>query len=86
MEAMAAGLPVVSTRIAGIPELVEDGRGGLLVAPGRADQLADALIALADDPQLRRRLGDHARETVRREFNLRTIGPALRDLFAERAG
>jgi glycosyltransferase involved in cell wall biosynthesis len=84
MEAMAAGLPVVTTRIAGIPELVTDGRDGLLVAPGRADRLADALTALADDPDLRRRLGEQARETVRRDFNLQTIGPTLRDLFVAR--
>jgi glycosyltransferase involved in cell wall biosynthesis len=82
MEAMASGLPVVTTPIAGIPELVGDGRDGLLVAPGRADRLSDALVALADDPQLRRSLGEHARATVAREFNLRTIGPRLRDLFA----
>jgi glycosyltransferase involved in cell wall biosynthesis len=86
MEAMAAGLPVVTTPIAGVPELVEDGRNGLLVAPGRADRLADALAALAADPDLRQRLGAQARETVRRDFNLATIGPALRDLFAERLG
>jgi glycosyltransferase involved in cell wall biosynthesis len=83
---MAAGLPVVTTPIAGVPELVQDGRNGLLVAPGRADRLADALVALAADPDLRRRLGAQARETVRRDFNLETIGPALRDLFVERLG
>jgi colanic acid/amylovoran biosynthesis glycosyltransferase len=43
MEAMAAGLPVVATRITGVPELVEEGRSGLLVPPGRADLLAHAL-------------------------------------------
>jgi glycosyltransferase involved in cell wall biosynthesis len=86
MEAMAARLPVVTTRIAGIPELVGDGRDGLLVAPGRADRLCEALVALAEDAQLRHDLGEHAREKVVRGFNLRRIGPQLRDLFAEHLG
>ena len=51
MEAMAMEVPVVATRIAGIPELIEDGASGLLVTPARADELADALGRLVDDPR-----------------------------------
>jgi colanic acid/amylovoran biosynthesis glycosyltransferase len=51
MEAMAAGVPVVATRITGVPELVEDGRSGVLVPPGRADLLADALERLLNAPE-----------------------------------
>jgi colanic acid/amylovoran biosynthesis glycosyltransferase len=64
MEAMASGLPVVTTAIAGIPELVADRRTGLVVAPGRADLVADAIAELAADPGLRRRLGQAARAAV----------------------
>jgi glycosyltransferase involved in cell wall biosynthesis len=64
MEAMASGLPVVTTAIAGIPELVDDHRTGLVVPPGRADLVADALVALARDPELRRRLGEAGRAAV----------------------
>ena len=65
MEAMSTGLPVVTTRIAGIPELVEDGVSGLAVVPGRPDLVAEALTALAKDPELRFRLGDTAQAMVR---------------------
>jgi glycosyltransferase involved in cell wall biosynthesis len=57
MEAMSSGLAVVASRMAGIPELVEDRVGGLLVEPGDTAALADALMELARDPDLRDRLG-----------------------------
>jgi colanic acid/amylovoran biosynthesis glycosyltransferase len=69
MEAMAMELPVVTTRIMGIPELVEDGISGLLTPPGRSDALGALLCALADDPELRRRLGRAGREKVIAEFD-----------------
>ena len=71
MEAMACGLPVVTSRISGIPELVEDGRSGLLAPPGDARALADALRRLADSPALRAELGRGARQQVERDFDLR---------------
>jgi glycosyltransferase involved in cell wall biosynthesis len=86
MEAMAAGCPVVSTRLSGIPELVEDGRSGLLVAPGNAAQLADAIQRLIADPALRRRLAVAGRRAVLREFDLVQNGRRLLDHFAARAG
>jgi colanic acid/amylovoran biosynthesis glycosyltransferase len=70
MEAMATGLPVVSSRLSGIPELVEDGVNGLLTAPGDAAALARALASLHDDADLRARLGSAARRRVEREFDL----------------
>ncbi len=70
MEAMARGLPVVSTRLTGIPELVRDGKNGLLVAPNQPDELADALARLLADADLRRRLGDAAREVVVTDYDV----------------
>jgi colanic acid/amylovoran biosynthesis glycosyltransferase len=70
MEAMATELPVVTTPINGIPELVKDGCNGPLVAPGRADLLADALAELAMDPERRRHLGEQARRDVVAGFAL----------------
>ncbi|MEJ5914125.1 glycosyltransferase [Pseudokineococcus sp. 1T1Z-3] len=67
MEAMSSELPVVSTRIAGIPELVEDGVTGRLVTPGRADLLAEAIASLTEEP-LRHKLGRAGRERVVEEF------------------
>lgn len=83
MEAMAMRLPVVSTRITGIPELVDDGRTGLLVAPGRADELAGALERLLVDPSLGRTLGSSARDKVVREFNTESSAEQLYALFAQ---
>jgi exopolysaccharide biosynthesis WecB/TagA/CpsF family protein len=83
MEAMAMRLPTLSTRIAGIPELIEDGRNGLLVAPGRADQLADAIERLMLDPELCEELGANARITVEREFDVERSARELCEIFAE---
>lgn len=70
LEAMAMGLPVLASNVDGVPEAVEDGRTGLLAAPGKPEELAAGLRRLIDDPDLRRRLGEGAREKVRREFVL----------------
>jgi colanic acid/amylovoran biosynthesis glycosyltransferase len=70
MEAMAAGVPVVATRIAGIPELVEDGVTGLLVPPGDAASLVDAMVRLLGDESLRARLIPAARTKVADKFNI----------------
>lgn len=87
MEAMATGLPVVSTAISGIPELVETGRTGILVPPGDARALADALEALAGDPQRRARMGAAGREKVEREFDLRANSAMLLErILASHAG
>lgn len=72
MEAMACGLPVVSSRLSGIPELVEDSVSGLLTEPGRADEIAAALARLAAHPELRSKLGAAGRERVLSQFNIET--------------
>jgi glycosyltransferase involved in cell wall biosynthesis len=64
MEGMAAGKAVVSCPVGAIPELIEDGVSGLLVPPDRADLLAQALLRLARDPDLRSRLGAAAQARV----------------------
>jgi colanic acid/amylovoran biosynthesis glycosyltransferase len=72
MEAMAAGLPVVATRIAGIPELVHDGHNGLLVAPGDVNEMASAIDWLLGSAELRNRFAIAARLKIEREFNIQT--------------
>lgn len=64
IEALAAGTPVVATRVGGIPDVVEEGVTGFLVDPGDTEALAERLGQLARDPELRRRLGDTGRERV----------------------
>ena len=82
MEAMAAGAPVVSTRVSGIPELIEDEREGLLVAPQDPRALADALARLLDDAALRRRLAVAGRAKIEREFDAAREANKLLELFA----
>lgn len=77
MEAMASGTPVVSTAVSGIPELVENGRTGLLVPPRDSGALADAIEQLLTDESLRERCVARARQKVRQEFDAETEGERL---------
>lgn len=81
MEAMACALPVVSTAISGVPELVNDGISGFLVQPGDTVAMANALQLLAADPQLRQRMGASGREWVLQQFSLAANARALEALF-----
>jgi colanic acid/amylovoran biosynthesis glycosyltransferase len=85
MEAMASGLPVIASGIMGIPELVEHERAGLLVAPGRADAIADAIARLARDPDSRRRLGEAGRAKIEAEYELHSCTRLMASVL-ERAG
>ncbi|MEZ4861132.1 MAG: glycosyltransferase family 4 protein [Caldilineaceae bacterium] len=82
-EAMATALPVVSTNISGIPEIVEHGVNGLLVPQKNAVALADALEKLLLEPTLRHALGQAARTTITEVFDSWQTTIALRDLFQE---
>ena len=86
MEAMASGLPVVAPRLMGIPELVEDDVSGLLFAPARSDELADALRALAEEPERRREMGTAGRARVLEEFDVRDCTRTIASLLAEADG
>ncbi len=76
-EAMAAGLPDVSTRLAAIPELIEDGFNGLLAEPGDPASLARALGRVLVDPGLRASMAQHARPLVARDYNVRNTASSL---------
>jgi glycosyltransferase involved in cell wall biosynthesis len=70
LEAMAVGLPIVATDVAGIPDMVRDGREGLLVPPGDVPALAAAIASLLGDRELRRSIGGRASARVTEEFDL----------------
>jgi glycosyltransferase involved in cell wall biosynthesis len=83
MEALATELPVVATAISGIPELIEDGKTGLLAPERDAHALAAALQRLYDDPELGKQFGAAGREKVLREFNLQANTALLSNLLAQ---
>jgi glycosyltransferase involved in cell wall biosynthesis len=83
MEAMASGVPVIASRIMGIPELVEDEATGLLVAPGRADLLAEAIIRLARDHELCHRLATAGRERIATDYEVRGCARQLASVLAD---
>lgn len=83
LEAMAAGLAVVTTRVGGIPELMTDGQDGLLVDAGDQEALSNALIRLLDDAALQRRLAIVGRERVAAEYSDAAILPRLRSVYRD---
>ncbi len=82
IEAMAMALPVVSTRISGVSELVVDGETGLLVPPGDPDALGAAIATLMDDAELRRAMGAAARLRAERQFDAAANYAELVRLFS----
>jgi glycosyltransferase involved in cell wall biosynthesis len=83
MEAMLAGVPVISCRISGIPELIEDGKSGLLAEPGNPVDLADAIARLLSDDNLQNDFRTNAMATVQAEFELSKNVAVLDKLFRE---
>ena len=83
IEAMAAGLPVVSTTAGGTPEVVEDAVTGVLVPPGKAAQLTEALLRLAKDPALRRRMGEAGRARALERFTEERMLEGTAEVYRE---
>ncbi len=83
LEAMAAGTPLIATRVGGLPEVVDDGVTGLLVPPRDPEALARALEAVLGDADRRGRMAAASRERHRREFELDHVVGLLEDLYEE---
>jgi glycosyltransferase involved in cell wall biosynthesis len=86
LESLAQGTPVIASRVGGVPEIVEDGRTGLLVPPGGTGQLAEAIGRIWDDPELGRRLGEAGRTTVVPRFSWDAVAGTLEGIYREVAG
>ena len=84
LEAMAAGKAVVATRVGGVPEVVVNGVTGLLVPPRDPGALADAVVRLLRDPELRRRMGEGGQERVRERFSVERMVRQTEDLYERR--
>jgi glycosyltransferase involved in cell wall biosynthesis len=83
IEAMAAGLPVIATKVGGIPALIEHGVNGLLVPSGDAQALADALRSILEHPDMARRLGEAARQSIGARFGASYMVGAIETLYEE---
>lgn len=83
LEAMASAKPVISTRLAGVPEQIVDGTNGLLVDPGDEGLLADALARVIESADLRRQYGQAGRRRLEEEFAVETTVQPLKKLFEE---
>jgi len=83
LESMAMGVPVVITRVSAIPELVEDDKTGLLVPPGQPGQLAEAMLRVLTDEELRNRIIPAARARVRHDFDNKVLTRELADVYRQ---
>jgi glycosyltransferase involved in cell wall biosynthesis len=81
LEAMAAGLPIVASRVGGNPEIIEDECSGLLFRAGDVSQLIARLKALVQNPALRQKLGRAARKRAESKFSLERMIDSYQDLY-----
>ena len=81
LDAMASRLPIVATRVGGIPEVVQDGETGLLVPPKRSARLAEAILMLYRDRELARRLGERGYEIVHGKFSAAAMAGKIIDVY-----
>jgi len=82
LEYMAACLPIIATKVGGNPELVEEGVTGLLVPPADSQALAEKILFLAENENLRKRLGHNARKKVQEKFSLSRQERELEDFYS----
>jgi glycosyltransferase involved in cell wall biosynthesis len=83
LEAMAAGLPLVVSNVGAIPEFVKDGMNGFVIEPGDVNALAEKIILLAKDPELRKQMGQRNLELVRKNYDMPIIAEKVHQLYKE---
>ncbi|MBD3367979.1 MAG: glycosyltransferase [Candidatus Eisenbacteria bacterium] len=83
LEAMAAGRPVVASRVGGVPEVVENGRNGVLVPPGDHMAMARAVLELLDAPETARAMGRSGESVARERYDIGVVVRRLEDVFEE---
>jgi glycosyltransferase involved in cell wall biosynthesis len=81
LEAMLYGLPVVATAVGGIPDIIKSGRNGILVRPGNARDISEAVCLLFKDQKLRDQIGTEARVTVQTKYNVKNWIKKMEDEY-----
>jgi glycosyltransferase involved in cell wall biosynthesis len=81
IEAGMLGVPAAAFAVGGVPEVVVDGRTGVLVAPGEVERLASSLAGILGEPRRQQALGEAARQRARRHFDIHTVAPRYRSLY-----
>ncbi|MGO8987302.1 MAG: glycosyltransferase family 4 protein [bacterium] len=82
LQALAAGLPIISTRAGGIPEVIQDGVHGFLVEPRNPAQLVDRILFLLQNDALRKKIGDCNVRLSREEFDIEVVSRKLEELYS----
>ena len=85
LDAMDRALPIIASRVGGLPEIVKDGENGILIDPRSPDQLQEAILRLHDDPDLRRAMGARGRE-FSRDFTAEAMAARYLDLYKQATG
>ncbi|MCX8153267.1 MAG: glycosyltransferase family 4 protein, partial [Candidatus Bathyarchaeota archaeon] len=83
LEALSTGLPVVTTRVGGIPEMIESGRNGFLVEPSDSRELAEKILFYLEHPAVAAEMAFSARRTIEVRFDWRLIVKRVLDVYAE---
>lgn len=86
LEATSAGIPVIATRVGGIPEIIEDGRNGILIATDDETALSQAILRLAGDAGLRRRMGEEGKKIAAEKYNFADCLDRMENLYRQVAG
>lgn len=81
LEAASLGLPIIATNVGGIPEIVEHGKTGLLVAPGNPEEMAKAIEVYLEKPEFAQELANRAKEKVEREFHARSMAMRTAEVY-----
>ena len=83
MEAMSVGVPVVSSKVEGVPDIIEDGVNGFLVSPGNVEQLSDKIIEVLSDPELLRKVKKEAQKRIINEMNIHIHARKIEEIYLE---
>lgn len=82
-EAMAVGVPVIASRLCGIPDMVQDGRTGYLIEPDDIEDIANKIVSLLSDDRLRAKMGDAAKEVAYETYHAAAIAEATLDIYGD---